>query len=106
MISGDIASDQIDTSLNSVLCVQGGQFRLFGSPNYHHSRVSSGASLPDQDIIVDLRDDYVITAIATQGTYNANDHTRIFPTYYVFQYRTSGSGEWKPYVNIDGSSKV
>lgn len=108
MASGDISPDQIDASgVTGVSCNQAGEFRLFGSPQFGLTIQVSSASIPDQDIVVDLRDVHVITAIATQGTYKVNDHSiSTFPTYYVFQYRASPSLGWKTYLNIDGSTKV
>lgn len=107
MISGDITSDQIFKSYRHNICYQGGESRLFGTPSYHFQGVSTTASEQDQDIIVDLREVHVITAIATQGTYDLDDHSiSTFPNYYTFQFRENSSAEWKTYLDIDGSTKV
>lgn len=110
MESGHIEQTQIETSSTNS-CHQDGGFRLFGYPHFSTFAITAHSSFPDQFIMIDLLEDHVITAIATQGTFSPSDISQnTFPSYYVFQFQTNntavGSTEWQSYRNIDGTIKV
>lgn len=103
MESGDIQSNQID---ESNVCKQNGGYRLFWNPLASFQLSSEGQDLRTDTVTIDLLEDHVITAIATQGT--GTSHAT-YATSYRLLYRRRQDREntsWKTYLNLDGTAKV
>ncbi|XP_071819213.1 uncharacterized protein [Apostichopus japonicus] len=102
MESGDIQSNQID---ESNVCKQNGGYRLFWNPLASFQFSSEGQDLRTDTVTIDLLEDHVITAIATQGT--GTSHAT-YATSYRLLYRRRQDREntsWKTYLNLDGTAK-
>lgn len=115
--SGQIADEQI---IGSRGCTSLSSFRLFRDPVFeiHYALYNSEASLPNwcignrsptQSVTITLLEDYVITAMATQG---GIIHSLINGSVYVSHYKPlykkhkEYDKPWKTYLNLDGSDKV
>lgn len=105
MESGQIQNEQIKLNGN---CVSRDHYRLFSSPVFEARIAENWFS---NYLSVNLQEDHVITAIATQGgvVYLDNSPLYLYAKHYKLQYITKKDHDddgWKSYNNLDGSTKV
>lgn len=103
MESGAIQDYQID---DPNLCQTFGKNRLFHDQRFEVIFSQEGV-LERSDVLgVDLLDDHVISAIATQGiiSYLGSQYANRYRLRY--QRNRDDQSDWKTYLNIDGSEKV
>lgn len=100
MESGEIQSYQIGTPIS---CYSFGEHRLFGNPMCQLASWQEGGPFRSDTLSIDLLEDHVISAIATQGVGVFH-----YATNYVLMYQETidNGSKWRTYRNIDGSMKV